>query len=388
MDKTNKKAIRTLWAGHFTVDAYSGFVNPIMPFLSANLGISLALSTFILSLSHLCSSLMQPIFGYLSDNWRKRFFIFFGLLMASIFLPLIGFAHNIYTLSACLIIGSIGNGFFHPQATSFINIYSNPKELTKNMSIFLAIGTLGFSLGPIISSFFIEFFSAKTLSVTAILGIIVAILILFNVPKISNLANSNPKIHLRKAIQEIFSSKPMRILIMFSVLKSLATQSMSILLPFLWKSLGYSAMNIGILLFCFLIAGAAGTFASSKLEKLMGTKQVMVMAFCAIFPLTILFALTYQILPWVSFILFVAIGFFAMLSVPINMVLAHQVMPQYKSLISGFIGGFSWGVVGLSMSLSGLLAENFGIINVLLAVSILPAIFSVFVKYVPVRKPV
>ena len=372
MDKTNKKAIRTLWAGHFTVDAYSGFVNPIMPFLSANLGISLALSTFILSLSHLCSSLMQPIFGYLSDNWRKRFFIFFGLLMASIFLPLIGFAHNIY----------------HPQATSFINIYSNPKELTKNMSIFLAIGTLGFSLGPIISSFFIEFFSAKTLSVTAILGIIVAILILFNVPKISNLANSNPKIHLRKAIQEIFSSKPMRILIMFSVLKSLATQSMSILLPFLWKSLGYSAMNIGILLFCFLIAGAAGTFASSKLEKLMGTKQVMVMAFCAIFPLTILFALTYQILPWVSFILFVAIGFFAMLSVPINMVLAHQVMPQYKSLISGFIGGFSWGVVGLSMSLSGLLAENFGIINVLLAVSILPAIFSVFVKYVPVKKTV
>lgn len=385
MEKTNKKAIRTLWGGHFTVDTYSGFVNPIMPFLSANLGISLALSTFILSLSHLCSSLMQPIFGYLSDNWRKRFFIFFGLLMASIFLPLIGFAHNIYTLSACLIIGSIGNGFFHPQATSFISIYSSPKELTKNMSIFLAVGTIGFSLGPIVSSFFVQFLNAKMLSLTSIVGIFVAFLVLANVPKISDLAKSNKKIHLRKAVKEIFTSKPMCILIMFSVLKSLTTQAMSILLPFLWKSMNYGAMKIGILLFCFLIAGAAGTFASAKLEKLIGTKNVMIMAFCAILPLTILFALTYKIFPMISFLMFIAMGFFTMLSVPINMVLAHQIMPQYKSLISGFIGGFSWGVVGLAMSLSGLLAENFGIINVLLAVSVLPAVFSVFVKYVPTR---
>lgn len=386
MEQTNKKAVKTLWTGHFTVDTYSGFVNPIMPFLSANLGISLAISTLILSLSHLCSSLMQPIFGYLSDNWRKRFFIFFGLLMASIFLPLVGFANNIYTLSICLIIGSIGNGFFHPQATSFINIYSNPKELTKNMSIFLAIGTIGYSLGPIISSFFIQFFNAKTLSITSVFGILVAFLILVNVPKISNLTHCAPKIHLRSAVKEIFTSKPMCILIMFSVLKSLTTQALSILLPFLWKSLGYKAIDIGILLFCFLVAGAAGTFASSKLEKLMGTRKVMIMSFCAIFPLTLLFALTYKSFPIISFTTFIIIGFFTMLSVPINMVLAHQIMPKYKSLISGFIGGFSWGVVGLAMSLSGLLAENFGIINVILAVSILPTVFSVFVKYVPIRK--
>jgi len=386
MEKTNKKAVITLWSGHFAVDSYSGFVNPIMPFLAANLGISMAASTFILSLSHVCSSLMQPIFGYLSDRWKRRFFMFFGLMLASIFSPMIGIAHNVYALAFFLILGSIGNGFFHPQATSFININSSPKELTKNMSIFLAMGSLGFSLGPMISSFFVEFFSPDKLSFTSILGIVVAILILINVPKISNLPINTDKIHLRKAVKEIFTSKPVTILIMFSILKSLATQSMSILLPFLWKSLGYSAMSIGTLLFCFLIAGAFGTVASAKLETLMGTKKVMVMAFCAIFPLTVLFALTYKIFPAISFVFYILIGFFAMLSVPINMVLAHQVMPQYKSIISGFIGGFSWGVVGFSMSLCGLLAQNYGIIQVLLAVSLLPAIFSVFVKYVPERK--
>ena len=80
MEISNKKAVRTLWAGHATCDIYSGFVNPIMPFLAANLGITLAVSTFIISLSHVCSSMMQPIFGYLSDSWRKRFFIFLRAL--------------------------------------------------------------------------------------------------------------------------------------------------------------------------------------------------------------------------------------------------------------------------------------------------------------------
>ncbi len=386
MEQTNKKAIKTLWAGHFMVDSYSGFVNPIMPFLAANLGISLAVSTFILSLSHVCSSMLQPIFGYLSDNWKRRFFMFFGLLLSSVFLPMIGVAGNVYVLALFLIIGSVGNGFFHPQGTSFINIYSSSKELTKNMSIFLAMGTFGFALGPIISSFFVEFFNPKTLSITSIFGILTAILVILNVPRISSTYKNTEKIHLISAIKEIFSNKSMNILIMFSILKSLATQSMSILLPFLWKDLHYSAISIGILLFCFLIAGALGTIASSKLEKILGTKKVMVMAFCAIFPLTLLFALSYKIFPVFSFFIFVVIGFFAMLSVPINMVLAHQVMPKYKSLISGFIGGFSWGVVGLSMSLCGFLAENFGIINVLLLVSFLPAIFSVFVKYLPEKK--
>ena len=386
MDKTNKNAIRTLWAGHATVDISSGFVNPIMPFLAENLGITLAVSTFIISLSHVCSSLMQPVFGYLSDIWKRRFFVFFGMLLSSIFLPLLGMADNVYFLTFCLIVGSVGNGFFHPQATSFINIYSSPKDLTKNMSIFLALGTLGFSLGPVISSFFIEHFSPQTLSFTSILGLIVAALILINIPRISDKVDFKKTVNFFVALKEIFTCKSMVILIFFSALKSLATQANSILLPFLWKDLGYNPMTIGMLLFCFLIIGALGTIASGKLEKIIGTKQVIVLSFCAILPLTLLFAFTYKTYPVISMLSFIGIGFFAVLSVPINMVLAHQVMPQYKSLISGFIGGFSWGIVGLSMSLCGLLAENFGIVNVLIVIAIIPALASFLVKYIPTRE--
>ncbi len=386
MEKTNKNAIRTLWAGHATIDIYSGFVNPIMPFLATNLGITLAVSTFIISLSHVCSSLMQPLFGYLSDIWKRRFFIFFGMLLSSMFLPLLGIANNVYILTICLIIGSIGNGFFHPQATSVMNIYSSPKDLTKNMSIFLALGTLGFSLGPVVSSFFIEYFNPQALAFTSVFGLIVAALIIINVPRLSDKVDFKKSVNFFVALKEIFTCRAMIILIFFSALKSLATQANSILLPFLWKDLGYNPMTIGMLLFCFLIIGALGTIASAKLEKLIGTKQVIVLSFCAILPLTLIFAFTYKTFPIISMLSFIGIGFFAVLSVPINMVLAHQVMPQYKSLISGFIGGFSWGIVGLSMSLCGLLGEIFGIVKVLIIIAVLPALASFLVKYIPTRE--
>ena len=77
----NKKAISWLSWAHFTNDIYTGFVNPIMPFISAKIGISMAIATVVLSISNIFSSLLQPIFGFFADNMLKRAFIFWGLIM-------------------------------------------------------------------------------------------------------------------------------------------------------------------------------------------------------------------------------------------------------------------------------------------------------------------
>ncbi|MDD3593021.1 MAG: MFS transporter [Candidatus Gastranaerophilales bacterium] len=383
MIEENKKAEKTLWVSHFAVDTYSGFVNPIMPFIAAHLGMSLAITTLIIGLSHLCSSMLQPIFGFISDNCRKRFFIFWGMLITSIFIPMIGIAPSIFVLAICLILGSVGNGFFHPQATSFINLFSKPETLTKNMSAFLAAGTIGFAAGPIISSLIHDCFSEKALIYTSLPGLLCAFAIIKFVPKISHIPITTPKIIFKKAIRDIFSSKPMKVLLCFSISKSLTTQSLCILLPFLWKSIGYSASHIGILLSLYLIAGALGTMTSPKLEKRFGTRKVINGSLLSILPLSVIFAITYQSIPLISYLTFIIIGFFSMLSVPINMILAHQVMPDYKSLTSGLIGGFSWGIVGIAMSLVGALAQQIGIINILITVAIFPAVFAYFTKYIP-----
>ena len=381
----NKKAVIWLTLGHGMADSYSGFINPILPFIVANIGSTLAMATCAMSASQLFSSMMQPVFGFIADKWRKRFFIFWGIIMASVFLSLSGLVHNIWQLALCLILGGVGVGFYHPQATGFVVRYSG-KNLAKNMSIFIAAGTIGYSIGPIISSTITQFFGITKMPFAATWGIIFALLVFLCVPKISDHPATQNTTSFKTALWDIFKNKTVRILIMVSALKSLVTSSFSVLLPFYWKELGYSAFQIGIAVFLFLTVGALGTYLSSKYEKLIGYKNVFYTSLIAPFILTVIFVSLLKLAPVLSFILFILTGFVTMLSVSINMVMAQKTMPRYKSMISGFIGGFSWGVVGVLLPLIGFIAQNIGIIKVLVIISFIPVVLSCFVKYLPEKQ--
>ena len=121
MDMLNEKRPQ-IWlnAAHFVNDIYTGMLNPIMPFVAAKLGITMAVATIVLSLSHICASLLQPIFGFFADNIRKRSFIFWGLLSTSVFISLAPSARSIFPLILFVILGSLGSSLFHPQALGFV----------------------------------------------------------------------------------------------------------------------------------------------------------------------------------------------------------------------------------------------------------------------------
>ena len=174
---------------------------------------------------------------------------------------------------------------------------------------------------------------------------------------------------------------------MVSALKSLVTSSFSVLLPFYWKSMGFSAFQIGIAVFLFLTVGAFGTYISSKYEKIIGYKNVFYTSLIVPFILTVIFVSLLKLSPVLSFILFILTGFVTMLSVSINMVMAQKTMPQYKSMISGFIAGFSWGIVGVMLPLIGFVAQNIGIIKVLVIISFIPVVLSYFVRFLPDKQP-
>ncbi len=382
MSKDNEKLPRIWLSGaHFVNDVYTGFLNPIMPFIAAKLGITMAIATVILSLSHIFSSLMQPIFGFLADNIVKRVFIFWGLLMTSLFIPIAPAASNIYFMILFIILGSLGSSLFHPQALGLANKFS-ADDVAKHMGIFIGMGTLGYSVGPFLSASVTQFWGLEKMPIMSILGIIWAFMMFRFVPKMSNIIKIEKPNNLKQAFKDILSNRKLNILNLISMLKSLISTSCFIFLPFLWKDMGYSAFFIGMALFVFIFVGGIGSLLSNKFEKLMGTKNVFYFSMISTLPLMIIFVLTYKTCPIVSFIAYFIMGVVTMLAVPVTMNMAQSVMPQYKSIIGGFINGFSWGIVALIMSMNGFLAQNFGITKVLLIISFIPAIFSIiFVRY-------
>ena len=103
------------------------------------------------------------------------------------------------------------------------------------------------------------------------------------------------------------------------------------------------------------------------------------------FPMMIMFMLTYKTHPSLSFVIYVLMGFVTMFATPITMSMAQKVLPQYKSIIGGFINGFSWGIVAIAMSIIGFVAQATSIVPVLVVLSAIPAICSVMVKYIKVE---
>ncbi len=387
--KDNSKVAWTLSLGHFSIDSYSAFINPIMPFIAAKLGIALTLATTLISISHLCSSIIQPLFGYSADILKKRFFIVWGLVIAAIFLSCTGISNSYWVLGLCLALGSMGVAFYHPQATSYVKQFSDENS-TKHMSIFLAGGTAGFSAGPLISSFIAEHLGLEKMPILAIYGIIVGLLMLKFIPKTSeedSLEKFKQKVlkadfllSFWNAIKESFKVKDLQILFAISVAKCLTVSSYCVFLPFLWQKIGYSVSKIGFLIFLFVSAGAIATIVSSYFEKRIGAKKVYYLSMITILPLAIIFLLTYGTNPLVSQIAVILAGFFALLAIPINMVMAQNAVPQYKGLVSGFIGGLSWGIVGIFLPLTGFIAEKIGIPTLLTLISTVPLICAFFVK--------
>lgn len=378
--KNTQYAIIWLCLAHLVADVYSGFLNPIMPFIAAKLGFTMAVATVIISISHICSSMLQPIFGFFADNMLKRFFIFWGLILGSIFIPLAPLAPNVWTLLIFMIFGSLGGSFFHPQAMGFMNHFSG-KDCSNNMGVFISMGSLGFAFGPLLAAIITQFHGLDMISYTSIAGLILAGVMFFCVPKLSLLEKRPEQKEFSKSFKEILGNRQMNLLMVVSMMKSLMTNSSCILLPFLWKSMGKTPFYIGAALFLFVFAGAIGSFLSPKAEKIFGSKPVIYFSMWATFPMMLLFGLIYRTHSVLSLVVFFVIGFTTMLAQPVTMVWAQRILPQYKSIVAGFINGFCWGIVALCMSILGGVAQRFGIMNVLILLSTVPAAVSYFVKY-------
>ena len=70
------------------------------------------------------------------------------------------------------------------------------------MGIFIAMGTLGYSLGPLLSSTIAQYFGLNKMPFLAILGIIWALLMFSSVPKFSNTEQPKSDFKLKQAFVE------------------------------------------------------------------------------------------------------------------------------------------------------------------------------------------
>lgn len=365
------RAIFGLSFGHFNIDLYAALLVPLYPLITTKLGINLAYISLIIALGHLVSSMLQPVFGFIADKLRHRIFMVWGLVLTSIFIPLAIKANTVAFFLTCLLLGMIGNAFFHPQVSALIKDFNkNNPNLSRAMGIFLGLGTIGYAIGPYLSTFTVEHFGQNALLFLSLLGLSSAIFLYFFVPKMPS-KDCYTKDNFFLVMKEIMKNKTCVFLTLISTVKSAVSISFGTYIPFLLQKQGFSLETTGLIVTLFFITGGLAAIISSKIEKKITSNGVIALSFLSILPLILIFLYILNSYKYLACILFISTGFFIMLSVGIILVRAQKAMPQNAGVVSGVMQGFSWGLGALFLAPLGVIGQNFGVDKILILMSLI-----------------
>ena len=378
-----KRAIWGLSLGHFSIDLYAALLVPLYPIITTKLGINLALISSIIALGHLVSSMMQPLFGFVADKLKHRTFMIWGLIFSSVFIPLAVKAPSVALFLACLLLGMIGNAFFHPQVSALVKDFNkNNPDLSRDMGIFLGLGTIGYAIGPYISTSIFNKFGENAFLNLSLIGVITAIFIYFFVPK-KPIKEIQDKGNFFKIMFEILKNKTCMFLTFISTVKSAVSISFGTYIPFLLKNQGFSLSEIGLIVTLFFISGGMATIFSSKIERKIGAKGVVILSFITILPLVLGFLCSLSFNKYLACLLFILTGFFILLSVGVILVQAQNAIPEHTGVVSGVMQGFSWGLGALFLAPLGVIGQNFGVEKILILMALVAfgvGLFSIKTK--------
>src|SRR5208283_5870244 len=98
----NLRVLLVLSLGHLVVDIYQGALPAILPFLKVKLSLSYTMTGVIMMAANVTSSVIQPLFGYLSDKKEKAFLLPLGCLFAGIGFALLSVPDNYLLYSSCM----------------------------------------------------------------------------------------------------------------------------------------------------------------------------------------------------------------------------------------------------------------------------------------------
>ena len=365
----NNRALLGLGLGHFSIEIYASLLVPLYPVITKYLNINLAKISLIIAIGHFFASMLQPYFGFISDKLKHRIFMIWGLVVGALFVPFSIKYNNVLFFTSCLLIGMLGNAFFHPQSSTLMKEFNknNPK-IARNMGIFLGLGTIGYALGPYISSYSVHKWGLDNLIYLSLIGLIYAFFMFFYVPKMPEREIVN-RGNFISVVFEILKNKTCMILVLISTMKSLVSICFGTYIPFLLEKFGFELNNIGLIVTLFFISGGIASMTSSKFEKYLSSRGVIAASMLGILPLCLAFLWFLGQNKIISVIALSLIGYCILMSVGIILIQAQKAMPQYTGVISGSIQGVGWGLGTLFLPFMGVVGQYCGVDKILIIVS-------------------
>lgn len=377
--RIDRRTLAATTVAHFINDFYVAFLAPLLPLVVARFNLTLTLAGLLATILNTSAALSQPLFGALADRMRRRFLVVLGPALTVAAMGLMGVAPSYGALILLLLLAGTGTASFHPQGASTAG-FASGQQKGVGLSLFVAGGELGFSLGPVVIATVVAAYGLSATWMVALPGIL-ACLLLWRVVTPHHVAAVTRTHTLRAELREAL--RPLALLWSVVTLRTIIISSYITFLPLLLRERGGSIIAGGAAVFLFGGLGAIGGLAGGALSDRLGRRAVLVLSLILSAPLLLLFVRGHQ--PW-SYLFLAAGGITMYLSAAVTIVMAQELMPQRASVASSIVMGLAWGVAGLSLTAVGALADAVGLSTALTWILSLTLLALIGVAFLPKQR--
>ena len=376
MNRTSFWAVISLAIGHLVTDMQAGALPIVLPHLKELFSLSYAQMATIVLTQNVTSSVIQPVFGYITDKRSLPALLPYCAALAGAGFAAIGWVSSYALLLLTVIIIGVSSASYHPQASKTVNFVSDENSKAQNMGLFSLGGNAGMAAGSMMMTFLIGLSGGLHNTMYFVLpGILVFGFMMHYMPEYKrvNLEHSLKRAAAKaKGNAEKLSYFGLVMVLFFIFMRSTIHTGMSTYLPlFFMKFRDVEPVFASLLVTVFLLGGVAGTYIGAVLSDRLGARAIILGSMIlSIPPIWALDKVTTEF----TIVAAVALaGFFIIGSNATTIVLAQTMLPNNVGMAAGLTIGFSVGLGGLGVTILGVLADNYGlpfVINLLTWLSV------------------
>jgi FSR family fosmidomycin resistance protein-like MFS transporter len=368
--------------GHLCTDLVQGALPALLPYLKDQFSLSYTVTGSILLAAHLTSSVIQPLFGYMTDRRPFPVLLPLGCLISGIGIALLPHSPSFPWLIAIVMFLGFGTAAFHPEGFKATACIASVKRAT-GMSFFSVGGNLGFAIGAPAAIFLVSRYGLPGAAVLIIPAAAAAALFVPALPPIRERIAAVAMRPLAPAENRVrHPVYAVSLIVLIVVFRTWTQLGLAAFLPFLYREeLASNPGFVASLLFLFLGAGTVGTLAGGPIADRIGHRRMLFFSLALQVPLISLF-LSAQ--GWAVFPLAAAVGATIVSTFSVTIVMAQELFPRRMATASGTIAGFAIGTGGIGVTLLGAVADGYGVPAAVHLINFLPAFGALLAAMLPI----
>lgn len=364
------RAIFLMALAHLTIELCNNFLPVVYPLFIKKLDLTYTQVGLVALVSSVGASLMQPVFGYLSDRWGAPRMAVASVAWIGLLMGVAGFASTYALLVLLVGLGALGSSAFHPAGATLASTGATGRR-GASMSIFSVSGNLGTALSPLLVAAGVGQWGLPGTLVVVPVALLVSLFLRQQVGQIpAKMSVAEPTARPGRGFRANSGAVVGLALVTLAVMsRSWFQVALMTYLPVWMQSQGQSLVFGGQMLSVLMVAVSFGSLTGGTLSDYIGRWQVFILSLGLLGPAHWMFMAATGV---GQIILVGVIGVLIGASFPVGLVLAQETWPRRVGLASALVMGLGWAPGGLGASVTGFIADQLSLTAGLQALVVAP----------------